>query len=138
MSPDTESEAQRDVTLRYLGDAVRALAQPALVQKELCAENPLAGDELAVDFEAWYEPAVRNGLLSDWLAEQREAIEQVDALLTKMASLNDMGLWTQEALETSPWWEKMRVVARRLLIAVGWSLERPLTVVNVIVVDPKE
>lgn len=134
----TDNEAERQVTLRYLEDAVRALAQPASVQRELFAENPMAGDEMATDFDAWYVPALQDDFLDRWSPEQREALNQVEVLLSEMTTLQDLELWTAEALESNAWWGRMREVASTALTALGWGHEPPTSLLKKVIVTGRQ
>lgn len=136
----TDDSTPAEVTLYYLEDAVRSLAQPAGIQQQLFAENPLAGGEMAVDFDAWYVPAVRDGYLADWAPEQCRALEKIDHLLTGMTALQDIELWTSEALATSPAWVTVRAAAQDGLSTLQWSLDLPESVQNktIVLVEPQK
>lgn len=134
----TDDSTPAEVTLAYLEDAIRSLAQPADIQQQLFAENPMAGGEIAVDFDAWYVPAVRDGYLADWAPEHRQALEKIDHLLTEMTTPHDIELWTSEALATSPMWATVRAAAQDGLRTLQWSLELPASVQNktIVAVEP--
>lgn len=136
----TDDSTPAEVTLSYLEDAVRSLAQPADIQQQLFAENPLAGEEMAVDFDAWYVPAVRDGYVADWAPEHRQALEKIDHLLTEMTALQDIELWTSEALATGPGWDTVRAAAQDGLRTLQWSPDPPGSVQNktIKVVEPQE
>ncbi|MBZ9752687.1 hypothetical protein K7W42_17735 [Deinococcus sp. HMF7604] len=114
-----------EINLSYLEDAVRALAQSPEVQQQLLAENPMAGDEMAIDFDAWYVPAVRDGYLADWTPDQCQALKKIDLLLTQMTALQETELWTSDALATSSWWVIVRSAARDALRRLQWPPNPP-------------
>lgn len=131
--------SQEKITVHYLEEAVRSLAQPAEVQ-QLFAENPLAGDEMAVDFDAWYVPVVRHSFLAGWSTEQCQALENIDSLLREMTAFQDMELWRSEALTSNPWWVKVRTAAQQAIQILSWSVDPPLSELNktIIVIESKK
>ena len=136
----THDSTPAEVTLYYLEDAVRSLAQPADIQQQLFAENPLAGGEMAVDFDAWYVPAVRDGYLADWAPKHCQALEKIDRLLTEMRALQNIEVWTSGAVASSSWWAIVRAAAQEALLTLQWSPDPPGSVQNktIKVMEPQE
>lgn len=118
----TEDSTPTEINRYYLEDAVRSLAQPPELQ--------LAGGEMAVDFDAWYAPAVRDGYLADLGPDQCQALEKIDRLLAEMTALQESELWASEALANSSWWAIVREAAKDALRMLQWSSDPPESVWN--------
>lgn len=118
----TEDSTPIEINHSYLKDAVRSLAQPPELQQHR--------EEMAVDFDAWYMPAVRDGYLAHLGPDQCQALEKIDRLLPEMTALQEPELWTSEALVTSSWWAIVREAARDALRMLQWSPDPPESVWN--------
>lgn len=119
----TEHSTPAEINLYYLEDAVRSLAQPPELQQH--------GEEMVVDFDAWYVPAVSDGYLADLRPDQCQALEKIDRLLSEMTALQEPEPWTtSEALATSSWWAVVREAARDALRILQWSPDPPESVWN--------
>lgn len=114
----TEDSTPIEINRYYLEDAVRSLAQPPELQQH--------GEEMVVDFDAWYVPAVSDGYLADLGPDQCQALEKIDRLLAEMTP----ELWTSEALATSSWWAIVREAARDALRILQWSPDPPESMWN--------
>ncbi|ASN79914.1 hypothetical protein [Deinococcus ficus] len=113
------------VTLQFLQLSVRALAQPASVQVISTGHSPIAGDELAIDFDSWYVPALRDGCLEDCQPSQLAALKRLDATLADMTQLQDQKLWLTDALFENHWWSRVRAEARQVIELMSWPEDPP-------------
>ena len=80
-------------------------------------------DELALDFEDGLFELV--GHENEITAEQRVALDALDALVTGMSGQRNASFWTEEALCSHPKWEAIRAAAKATAAAFGWELRRP-------------
>jgi hypothetical protein len=118
-SPDLDD----DLILQRLEWSVRALAQPAAVQRTLFPEVVGAGEELALEVEQWFRE-IRDSLgISD---VGYRCLDRLDEQLTHMTAQDDEDLWfDDDTLARSAEWATIRGLAQRTLIAMGWSSEPP-------------
>lgn len=99
--------------------SVRALAQPAGIQRALFPEFVCHADELALEFDETRKLVVDEDEL-DALVPAAHAIERLDALLESMSGSERAELWTEEALSSSSEWSSVRRAAREVLQAMSW------------------
>jgi hypothetical protein len=116
-------EGERD--LRRLRWAVQALARPAEEQLALHPDFTVVADELVLEFDEHARPLLSGD--SRLLSPQEEvSLRSLDAFI---ASISGEGAnashWTEEAVRSSPQWERMRLLARAVLAEFGWPDERP-------------
>lgn len=107
--------------------SVQALAAPADVQITLYPDFVVKADELALDFENWYECA-RSILASGWSESQRAALAALDAKLGEMSRGGaefTADLWLESGLASDPNWQQVRELARAALRLFSWPVERP-------------
>jgi hypothetical protein len=118
-SPDLDD----DLILQRLEWSVRALAQPAAVQRTLFPDVVGAGEELALEFDQWFRE-IRDSLgISDVGCR---CLDRLDEQLTRMTAQDDENLWfDDDTLARSADWATIRALAQRTLIAMGWSSEPP-------------
>ena len=110
-----------------------ALASPAEVQQRLFPDFACKGDELVVEFgEALVE--AEGQTLPPGAAS---ALQALDAWLTRCSgeAYADHYL-DNDALDTSPLWIEIRVLAARVVEAMGWVYERPSPADSVYVRSP--
>jgi hypothetical protein len=106
-----------------LKHSVQLLALPPEAQLGLLPLFVCKADELALEFDHWYEVALAN-FNSDLNVEQQSALE---ALKQKFGWLteNAKGEWTIEAVKESREWQEVRSLATRILNSFGWAIESP-------------
>ena len=108
-------------------EALQLLAAPADTQLAHFPEFACVTDELALDFDHWRE--VYLGAFAEDLSPYQ--IECFDQIAARFQALSEGGpafqedFWTDEALRSSPEWERIRRIARRLLAALDWAIEPP-------------
>jgi hypothetical protein len=103
--------------------AVLALAQPSEVQLGLFPDFVCKADELALDFEDGLLQLV--GHDDEVTAEQRVALNALDALIIGMSGQRNASFWTEEALRSHPKWHEIRTAAKATAAAFGWELRPP-------------
>ncbi len=102
-----------------LAAAVRHLALPAdeaLAQKPLSNDPP---DEWALEFDDLYTAYV-DRLLAIPPEGRLEALQALDATLTRMSGSANAELWTPAAVRRDPRWEEVRALARNVLERFDW------------------
>ena len=104
--------------------AIQALALDATEQLQLFPEFADSIDELELD-QAQTQAAFLESSQSLVSAEQLQAIADLDAQLDAMAGPENAALWSDEALEAAPEWQRVRALAAALLRQMGWPLEAP-------------
>jgi hypothetical protein len=103
--------------------AILALAQPADVQLGLFPDFVCKADELALDFEDGLYELI--GHETEITPAQRQAIDALDALLTEKSGEQNSRFWTDEAVQSDPIWERLRILAQAVALEFGWDLRRP-------------
>lgn len=104
--------------------AVQALAQPSCVQLSLFPSFAEVADELALEHEETQAAflAQEKGLSVD----QYAAIADLDGQLARMSGPENAKVyWTVEALDAAPEWAEVRLLAHRVLDAMGWQHVAP-------------
>jgi hypothetical protein len=107
--------------------SLQMLAAPAQVQVALQPDHVAKADELALEFDHWYECA-RGSISGEWTPEQSTALSTIDASLARMSAGGpafSAELWSVSALHTASKWEEVRGLARNALRCLGWPLEDP-------------
>ena len=97
--------------------ALRWLAAEPEAALAVGREIPICtADEIALDLNHWFEVARDWGLLEPPVAV---VIEEIDREFEAMSGQEHAELWTEEALGTSPEWQKQRERARKALELMG-------------------
>lgn len=104
--------------------AVQALAQPAVVQAELFPPFVVVPEELALQFDDWYEFAITS-VGASWSFDQRERLAALNRLLDGMSGPDEPELWTDADSLHHERWSEVRSAASAVLIAFGWPSGRP-------------
>jgi hypothetical protein len=116
------TDQDSDPALDQLKWSLQALALPADAQLTLFPCFAVTADELALDFDHWWETAMhQHGFTADQIA----TLASLDALRAEMTAEKDVSLWTDHALAQLPRWEMVREHARNALKAFHWTLETP-------------
>lgn len=102
---------------------LRALAQPADVQRSLFPEEVVIGDELVMEFCDAFERCRSVASLPD---AQLKCLTALDELIDSHSGEHNEDLWCDpESLSTDPRWEDMRQAAARALDSFGWTNVAP-------------
>jgi hypothetical protein len=104
--------------------AVQALAQPAELQPRLFPEFVVVADELALEFDHWQQTA-KDHVGAGWSETQHTTLTDLDRLLTEMSGPGHPELWRGADCLNHPTWAEVRVRARTVLAAFGWSSDAP-------------
>lgn len=107
-----------------LKHALQSLAMVAEIQLSLFPEFVLKAEELALTFEHWYL-CLRNNDEDKLSEDQKLSLAAIDEYLNQMSGEGKAHLWTEEATESEPEWEKLRELARQALKSFDWELGVP-------------
>ena len=117
-------------SLERLKESVQALAADADVQLSIYPEFMCRVDELALDFDHWFE-----------VGRQFLTPDQISVLEPILAQLGEMsgpeGPWAEEDLATDPRWEDIRAKAAHALDILGWPHDPPPPSSDVVVPFPR-
>ena len=113
-----------DYTISRFRWSLQALAAPAQVQLELFPGFVLKVDELAIEFDQWYQVVKRRRTI--FTPKQRKILEKLNRQLDDISGPDNLHYWMEETLRTDTMWEKIRKLARTALVALGWTAESPL------------
>jgi hypothetical protein len=111
-------------SLGQLKWSLQALALPYDAQRRLFPSFACTADELALDFDHWWETARHQHAFT---ADQLSALVSVEAVLSAMTNEKNPGLWSDSALAHLPLWQEVRERARAALEAFQWNLDVPPT-----------
>lgn len=110
---------EKEQILDNLKWSLQALALPAEVQITLFPNFACVPDELAFDFDHWTLCAVSNEFIPVVLSTE---LQKLNAVFDEMENLN---LWTLQALAQSEEWNSVRRHATQLLTLMGWEIGIP-------------
>jgi hypothetical protein len=109
--------------LEQLKYSIQALALPADIQLSLFPDFVCKADELALDFDNWWQTVLNQEITLT--SRQLVLLSKLDNLLGKMSGTSNEALWTETSLRTNENWTAVRELAQATLEAFGWSLEVP-------------
>jgi hypothetical protein len=104
--------------------SLQALAAPAEVQLQLFPGFDWKVDELAIEFDQWYQVMKRRRSL--FPVKARKLLEDLNSKLDEMSGPENSQLWLEDTLRTDAAWEMIRDLARHALNAIGWPIENPM------------
>jgi hypothetical protein len=104
--------------------SLQALAAPAEIQLTLFPGFDWKVDELAIEFDQWYQVMMRRRSLFPMKA--RKLLEDLNRKLDEMSGPDNTRFWEEETLRTDTAWETIRDLARLALNAIGWPIENPM------------
>lgn len=104
--------------------SLQALAAPADVQLKLFPDFDWKVDELAIEFDQWYQVMKRRRSL--FTVKARKFLEDLNSKLDEMSGPENSQLWLEDTLRTDASWEMIRDLARHALNAIGWPIENPM------------
>ncbi|MFX1561688.1 MAG: hypothetical protein ACFFDP_00070 [Promethearchaeota archaeon] len=113
-----------DYSLLRFKWSLQALASPADIQLELFPDIDLKVDEMAIEFEQWYELIKRRRYFLT--PKQAVLLEDLNKRLDEISGPENLHYWLEETLRTDAIWEQIRDLAKQALLALGWELENPL------------
>ena len=104
--------------------SLQALAAPAEVQLQLFPGFDWKVDELAIEFDQWYQVMKKRRSL--FTSTARKLLEDLNKKLDEISGPENSRFWLEETLRTDAAWEAIRNLARHALSAIGWPVENPM------------
>ncbi len=104
--------------------SLQALAAPADIQLQLFPGFVWKVDELAIEFDQWYQ--VMKTRRTTFSRKQRRVLEDLNRKLDEISGPENIHYWLEETLRTDAAWDAIRILARHALDALGWPIEDPL------------
>ena len=100
----------------------RAFMQPSDTQMRIFPDFVNVADQLAVEWEIALDD-INYELLS---IEQSSMIKEFDDYMLSISGPSNVRFWDNEALSSSTEWENMRILARKIVVSMGWLETPPL------------
>ena len=104
--------------------SLQALAAPPEVQLQLFPDYSWKVDEIAIEFDQWYQVMKRRR--SFFSKRQRTLLENLNRKLDEISGPENLKYWLEDALRTDAVWDAIRSLARIVLAALGWPLSESL------------
>jgi hypothetical protein len=104
--------------------SLQALAAPAEVQLQLFPGFDWKVDELAIEFDQWYQVMKRRRAF--FPAKANKLLDDLNHKLDEISGPENTRYWMEETLKTDAAWETIRDIARHALNAIGWPIENPM------------
>ena len=117
-------QIKMDEQLEGLKWVVRALAQPAHVQKELFPPFVFIPDELLLEFEQFFEPDSAR-YTDEWSGAQYLSLRALDRKFEALDASGREELWDDQDSLDLPEWSEVRQLAREVIRAFGWPTDKP-------------
>jgi predicted RNA-binding protein with EMAP domain len=107
--------------LQQLKHSTQALALPSAMQFELFPNFVEIIDELALDFNHWFQCVLQSdNLLND---EQLQALQKLDQVLENLTK--NKQAWSKKALKNGEEWNEVRQFAQDVLESFHWQVQMP-------------
>lgn len=104
--------------------SLQALAAPADVQLQLVPDYLWGVDELAIEFDQWYQVMKRRQTM--FSKKQRGILEDLNKKLDEISGPENLRYWMEDTVRNDIAWEDIRFLAQNALDAMGWPLQEPL------------
>lgn len=104
--------------------SLQALAASAEIQLNLFPDFDLKVDELAIEFDQWYQVIKRRRTM--FTKKQKTLLEDLNQKLDEISGPDNEHYWLEDTLKTDVAWESIRSLARLALSALGWPVEDPM------------
>jgi len=104
--------------------SLQALAAPAEIQLQLFPDFDWKVDELAIEFDQWYQVMKRRR--TAFTIRAQKLLEDLNRKLDEISGPENSRYWMEDTLRTDTTWETIRDLARLALGAIGWPIENPM------------
>lgn len=104
--------------------SLQALAAPADIQLELFSGHIWKVDELAIEFDQWYQVIKKRRAI--FTPQQQKMLENLNRKLDDISGPENVRYWFEETLRTDAVWEEIRLLAREVLHSLGWPTNEDL------------
>ncbi|MHA2314357.1 MAG: hypothetical protein ACXACF_03610 [Candidatus Hermodarchaeia archaeon] len=113
-----------DYSMLRFRRSLQALAAPADIQLQLIPDFLWGVDELAIEFDQWYQVIKRRRTM--FSKRQRSILEDLNKKLDEISGPENLRYWMEDTVRNDIAWEDIRLLAKNALDAMGWPLENPL------------
>ena len=113
-----------DYSMLRFRRSLQALAASADIQLQLIPDYLWGVDELAIEFDQWYQVMKRRRTI--FSKKQRSILEDLNKKLDEISGPENLRYWMEDTVRTDIAWEDIRLLAKNALDAMGWPLEDPL------------
>jgi len=113
-----------DTQLDGLKWIVRALAQPAHIQRKLFPSFTFPADEMILEFEQFFDPA-SSRYTDVWSGTLYLSLRALDEALRALSDSNDEESWLEDDGLDRPKWSEIRRLAREVIRVSGWAGDEP-------------
>lgn len=113
-----------DYSMLRFRRSLQALAAPADIQLQLIPDYLWGVDELAIEFDQWYQVIKRRRTM--FSKRQRSILEDLNKKLDEISGPENLRYWMEDTVRNDIAWEDIRLLAKNALDAMGWPLENPL------------
>ena len=103
--------------------SLQALALEANDQLKSFPDFVVVTDELLLEFDNWYQVAIGN-FPESFSDDQKTVLNQINLFIDKLPR-EDLTITIKEELETSKFWQELRILAREALLKFNWTSEIP-------------
>lgn len=118
-----DEEPTKQWILQRLKESLQALAVQPSHQVRLFPDFVVKTDELVLDFDHWWSCAIGN-YRNELTAEQLACLENINSQIDT-ATTGDRSIWDEAALQSHPYWSRLRELAQKCLKEFGWECETP-------------
>jgi hypothetical protein len=113
-----------DYSMLRFRRSLQALAAPADIQLQLIPDYLWGVDEIAIEFDQWYQVMKRRRTI--FSKKQRSILEDLNKKLDEISGPENLRYWMEDTVRNDIAWEDIRLLAKNALDAMGWPLEDPL------------
>lgn len=113
----------KEEIILQLKQSIQALSLDADNQIASFPDFVVVTDELLLEFDHWYSTS-KQYLKESFTQEQVNYLKELNKFLDELPDEN-MDLSIGEELETSPFWQEVRIRAKKTLSIFNWALEKP-------------
>jgi len=113
-----------DYSMQRFRRSLQALAAPADIQLQLLPDYLWGVDEIAIEFDQWYQVIKRRRTI--FSKKQRSILEDLNKKLDEISGPENLRYWMEDTVRNDIVWEDIRLLAKNALDAMGWPHEEPL------------
>jgi hypothetical protein len=102
--------------------SLQALACCSFEQKRLFPDYVKLPDELALVWGQVFDQQIN---LEEMPNSLSKSLRELDDFILSICGEEDQQFWTEEALDSSLAWAKIRLLAKNAIVEAGWKVEVP-------------
>lgn len=105
--------------------SIMALAQQSEVQFSLLPPGSYVGEEIILEYDEAVGEDLKNLNLNNFSLAQVNAIKELDQYILDHSGKNFEHLWLNNDNLNSEEWEKIRILAKNIILLMNWKLSVP-------------